>query len=73
MGESTRLFRGVFRGGVVVPEAGGELPDGTAVEFGLAEPLPPELLEELKAWERAGDETWAMIDAWERGERDAPG
>ncbi len=59
MSDRVGLFRGVVRGGVVVPDAGCELPDGTAVEFG--------------AWGRAGDEAWAMIDAWERGERDAPG
>ncbi len=27
--------------------------------------LPPDLAEEFRAWEAAGDEAWSMIDEWE--------
>jgi hypothetical protein len=30
--------------------------------------IPPELLEELEAWERASDEAWRMIDGMEKDE-----
>jgi len=32
---------------------------------GSSEPLPPELMADFEAWDRAGDEAWAMIDDWE--------
>lgn len=38
------------------------------IGFG-AQAVPPELQAELDAWERAGDEAWALIDEWERQER----
>jgi hypothetical protein len=30
--------------------------------------IPPELLQELEAWERASDEAWQMIDRMEKDE-----
>ena len=66
MGESARLFRGVFQNGVIVPETA--LPDGTPVEFQTVGPLAftPEEQAEFDGWEKIGDEAWAMID-WEEG------
>lgn len=74
MGESVRLLRGVVKNGVIVPETGAQLADGTAVEFRL---LPtaftPEEQAEYDGWEKLGDEAWAMIDEWEKEEKDAAG
>jgi hypothetical protein len=50
----TRSVSGVVREGVVVPDA--PLPEGARVEVVLAEAspeVPPELEEELRAWDRA--------------------
>lgn len=67
MGESSLLLRGVFRNGVIVPEPGTALPDGTAVAFRIApEPFSPEEAAEFAGWEAIGDEAWAMIDEWEK-------
>ena len=42
-------------------------PDSTEKNPDLIE-IPPELLEELEAWERASDEAWQMIDQMEKKE-----
>jgi hypothetical protein len=61
------VIKGTVRDGVVVPDAGEHLPEGARVDIVLSlQDLPPELLAETKAWERASDEAWAMIDAWEK-------
>jgi hypothetical protein len=31
--------------------------------------MPPELQSALDQWEKASDEAWAMIDAWEAEEQ----
>jgi hypothetical protein len=54
---------GIVRNGVVVPQSNTILREGTHVEI-VVEPscVPPELLSEIAAWDRASDEAWAMID-----------
>jgi hypothetical protein len=73
MGESTRLVRGWVRNGVVILEPGSAIPDGAEVRVELVPeaergpiPFTPEEQAEFDAWERLGDEAWAMIDQWER-------
>lgn len=60
---------GIVKDGVVIPEGGVTLPEGVHVEiiyaFGHAS---PELQAEFDAWDRAGQNAWAMIDQWEREE-----
>ena len=57
-------IRGVVKDGLIVPEGEIKLPEGTQVAI-----IPTDDLElEMAAWERAGDEAWAMIDEWEKGE-----
>lgn len=74
MGESVALLRGVVKGGVIVPETGTVLADGTAVEFRvLPTAFTPEEQAEYDGWEKLGDEAWSMIDEWEKEERDAAG
>ncbi len=57
---------GIVRNGVVVPQSDTTLREGTHVEI-VIEPsgVPPELLAEIAAWDKASDESWAMIDKWE--------
>ena len=69
MATDSRSVPGIVRGGVVVPKTESQLPDGIEVDIVLRdEAMTPELREELAAWQAAGDEAWAMIDAWEREE-----
>ena len=68
MSQSVTLLRGVFKGGVIVPDAGTVLADGTAVEFRVVPvPFPPELQAEIDAWDELSAEAWAGID-WGEGE-----
>ena len=61
---------GVVRGGVVVPEHRLALPEGAQVEIVFPfNRLSPELQAEFDAWDRAGKDSWAMIDQWEKEER----
>lgn len=57
---------GIVQNGVVVPQSDATLREGTHVEI-VIEPsvIPPELLAEITAWDKASDESWAMIDQWE--------
>lgn len=57
------LHRGTVKNGVIVPESGTDLPDGTVVQF-TADPLAltPEERAEADAWERLSDEAWGQID-----------
>ncbi len=75
MSERVGLHRGVVRGGVVVPEAGCDLPDGTAVEFGAVKPLEftPEERAEFEAWDRLSEEAWRQIDWGDEGAADDAG
>ncbi len=52
---------GIVRNGVVIPEEGVELPEGSHVEI-LTSPIPPELQAELDAWEAASDEDMAALE-----------
>jgi hypothetical protein len=38
-----------------------------------AENVPGELEAEFAAWERAGDEAWALIDPWEEPNHESAG
>ncbi len=58
---------GVVKGGVVVPQNDVLLPDGAHVEI-VIEPssMSPELKAELREWDRASEEAWDMMNAWEK-------
>ena len=65
---------GIVRNGVVVPQSDATLREGTHVEIVVASSgVPPELLAEIAAWDRASDEAWAMIDQWESEPQDRSG
>jgi len=52
--------------GVVVPQSNAALREGTHVEIVIeSSGVPPELLSEIAMWDKASDESWAMIDQWE--------
>ena len=66
------VIPGLVKNGLVVPQGPLLLPEGAQVEIVIPSPSPemtPELRAEFDAWERAGDEAWALIDQWEREER----
>jgi hypothetical protein len=67
-------FPGVIRNGRVELADGVQLPDGTEVEV-VVIPIPftPEEQAEFDAWDRLGDEAWAMIDEWEKEAASATG
>jgi len=72
MGTERVVIPGLVKNGVVVPQWPLPLPDGAQVEIvipSLSPELTPELRGEFDAWERAGDEAWALIDQWEREEK----
>jgi hypothetical protein len=61
------VIGGIVKNGIIIPEGDAKLPDGTKVEIVISTlEVPPELKAEMDAWERAGDEAWAMIDQWEK-------
>ena len=69
MAVETRVA-GVVKEGVVVPETGAKLPEGARVEIVFFPPeASPELQAEFDAWDRAGEDAWAMIDRWEKEAR----
>jgi len=58
-------IRGVVRDGLIVPEGELKLPEGTPVAI-----IPTDEFDaEMASWDRAGDEAWALIDEWEKGEQ----
>jgi len=60
------IIPGIVQDGKVVPQSTTELPDGAHVKIVLGHShFTPELEAELKQWEQASDEAWAMIDLWE--------
>jgi hypothetical protein len=64
------VIPGIVKNGVVVPQNDTPLPDGAHVEIVLSPAeVPPELQFELDQWDKASDEAWAMIDAWEAEEQ----
>jgi hypothetical protein len=63
------IVPGTVKNGVVVPDKWSNLPEGAAVDIVLRQPvpeIPSELQDEFAAWEKLGDEAWAMIDEWEK-------
>jgi hypothetical protein len=72
--EKVGLFHGIVRSGVVVFDPKVQLPEGTHVEVAVL-PLDftPEERAEFEAWDRLSDEAWAMIDQWEKEDKDAAG
>src|SRR5438045_599929 len=63
------VVRGIVKGGVVVPSGDAPLPEGAEVEIVLHSPeVPAEFQAEFKAWERASDEAWRLIDRLEHEE-----
>jgi hypothetical protein len=64
------VIPGIVKNGVVVPQNDTPLPDGAHVEIVMSPAeVPPELQSELDQWDKASDEAWAMIDAWEAEEQ----
>ena len=63
------LVYGIVKNGIVLPEATATLPEGARVEI-IVSPLqvPADLQAEFAAWQASGDESWAMIDDWEKEE-----
>lgn len=61
------VLRGTVKNGVIVPDEGVTLPEGTLVKF-IVQTLEftPEERAEFAGWEQLGDEAWAMIDEWEK-------
>lgn len=67
-------FRGVVRGGVIVPDVPLPLAEGTEVEVVPARlEFTPEERAEFEAWDRLSDEAFQMILDLEKQERDARG
>ena len=64
------VIPGIVKNGVVVPQNDTPLPDGARVDI-LISPtdVTPALESELDQWDKASDEAWAMIDAWEAEEQ----
>jgi hypothetical protein len=64
--EQNLSIPGIVRNGVIVPQVDEKLPEGSHVEI-LIHPgsVPPELMEEISAWDRATDEAWNWIDEME--------
>ena len=64
------VIPGVVKNGLIVPQGHAPLPEGAQVEIVIpALDLPQELRAEFDAWERAGDEAWALIDQLEQEEQ----
>lgn len=60
-------IQGVVKDGVIIPDVGAQLPEGTRVSIRVdATDLPVTLKAEFAAWERASDEAWALIEEWEK-------
>jgi hypothetical protein len=70
MASDRLVITGVVQNGLIVPQGHAPLPEGTQVEIVIPVPdLPSDLRAEFDAWERAGDEAWALIDQWEQEEQ----
>ncbi|MEZ6061500.1 MAG: hypothetical protein R3C19_14235 [Planctomycetaceae bacterium] len=66
MAVNERIIQGIVRNGVVVPQTGGELPEGTCVNIVVRhDEITPELQQELSEWQRAGTDTWRLIEKLE--------
>lgn len=63
------VINGIVKNGLIVPLGDSPLPEGSHVEIRLAlSETSEEFEDEFVAWEKAGDEAWAMIDKWEKEE-----
>lgn len=61
---------GIVRNGVVVPQSNQPLPEGTHVEIRLeSAEVPSALLEEIRSWDCASDESWALIETMEADDK----
>lgn len=64
------VINGTVKDGVVIPETDAKLPEGIRVEIMFPSTvMTPELKADFEAWDRIGDESWAMIDQWEQEEK----
>ena len=64
------VIPGIVKNGMVVPQNDTPLPDGAHVDILISPPdVTPELKSELDQWDKASDESWAMLDQWEAGEQ----
>ena len=71
MAEIATEYRGVVKGGVIVPESGAEFPDGTRVEYRvLPTEFTPEERAEFEMWDQLSAEAFQMILDLEAKERD---
>ena len=67
MTPTSTMFRGIVRGGVVIPNSPAVLPEGAEVTILMSKTeIPDELRDEFEAWERASDEAWMLIEAEEQ-------
>lgn len=66
MGQPNVLI-GTVKNGVIVPQTGVHLPEGSSVKF-IIQPFEftREEQAEFEGWELLGDEAWALIDEWEK-------
>lgn len=63
------IINGIVKNGLIVPFGDTKLPEGSHVEIRLTPAkMGDEYVEEFAAWEKLGDESWAMIDKWEKEE-----
>jgi hypothetical protein len=70
MATERTVIPGIVKNGMVVPQNDTPLPEGAHVDILIhSADMPPELQSELDQWDKASDEAWAMIDAWEAEEQ----
>jgi hypothetical protein len=67
-----RVLTGVVRGGVIVPEASGNLPEGAQVRILLQEDMSVDLPPDFQKWDALGRDAWSLLDEWEREENVEP-
>ena len=67
MSTDRKTITGIVSNGVVVLQAGNELPEGTEVSIVMpVVAMSLGLKEELATWQEAGMHSWSIIDNWER-------
>ena len=61
------IIFGIVQGGLVVPQSGTPLAEGSLVQIAVRPPADMvQLQQELAEWDVASDEAWGMIDEWEQ-------